>query len=73
MILSTGEIPNLIAKDDREVWLGDIKNQEIKIRGKSYDPSPDELWNVFINRVKDNLHMVLCFSPVGQKFRDRAQ
>lgn len=24
MILSTGEIPGLIAKDEREVWLGDI-------------------------------------------------
>ena len=26
MVLSTGEIPNLLAKDDREVWLGDIRN-----------------------------------------------
>lgn len=24
MILSTGEIPGLLAKDEREVWLGDI-------------------------------------------------
>jgi hypothetical protein len=27
MILSTGEIPNLIAKDDRDVWLLNIKTQ----------------------------------------------
>lgn len=24
MVLSTGEIPNLLAKDEREVWLGDL-------------------------------------------------
>ena len=73
MILSTGEIPNLIAKDDKEVWLSNIKNQLIKELGKGYQPSQDSLWNIFIDRVRDNLHLVLCFSPVGQKFRDRAQ
>jgi dynein heavy chain len=39
---------------------------------KGEDPSPLLLWNFFINRVKDNLHTVLCFSPVGTKFRERA-
>jgi len=27
---------------------------------------------MFVDRVRDYLHIVLCFSPVGQKFRDRA-
>jgi len=40
---------------------------------KGEDPSTAFLWNYFINRVKDNLHTVLCFSPVGNKFRERAQ
>jgi dynein heavy chain len=40
---------------------------------KGEDPSPTFLWQYFINRVKDNLHTVLCFSPVGTKFRLRAQ
>ncbi len=34
MILSTGEIPNLIPKDDKEVWLSNIKNVLIKTFGK---------------------------------------
>ena len=33
MILSTGEVPGLIAKDEREVWLGDIRNDYNKERG----------------------------------------
>lgn len=36
MILSTGEIPNLIAKDDKEVWLSNIKNQMMKELGKTF-------------------------------------
>jgi dynein heavy chain len=35
------------------------------------DPSASELYNYFVDRIRDNLHVCLCFSPVGQKFRDR--
>lgn len=33
----------------------------------------DNLYSFFLNRVRDNLHVVLCFSPVGDKFSRRAQ
>jgi len=33
MLLSTGEIPGLLAKDDREIWLADITPAYIKERG----------------------------------------
>lgn len=26
-----------------------------------------------MDRIRDNLHIILCFSPVGQKFRDRSR
>ena len=35
-------------------------------------PTNDNLYAYFINRVRTNLHVVLCFSPVGGKFRSRA-
>jgi hypothetical protein len=28
--------------------------------------TPAELWNYFIGQDKANLHVVLCFSPVGE-------
>lgn len=31
-----------------------------------------EVYDYFLNRLRDNLHIVLCFSPVGNKFRERA-
>lgn len=32
----------------------------------------DNLYSFFLNRVRDNLHVMLCFSPVGNKFTRRA-
>lgn len=72
MLLSTGEIPGLVAKDEKEAWLGDITAEFCKTRNIS-EPSQTQLWNYFVDRVRDNLHIVLAFSPVGQKFRQRAQ
>jgi dynein heavy chain len=35
--------------------------------------TPAACWKFFIDRVKKNLHMSLCFSPVGDAFRNRAK
>ena len=32
---------------------------------------PDNLYEFFINEVRKNLHVALCFSPVGDAFRNR--
>ena len=35
-------------------------------------PTPDNVMSWFLERIKTNLHIVLCFSSVGEKFRSRA-
>lgn len=73
-MLATGEIPGLFIKEDRDIIPLQQKNVYMKEAGtKGEDPSALTLWIYFINRVKDNLHTVLCFSPVGTKFRERSQ
>jgi dynein heavy chain len=73
-MLATGEIPGLHGKEDKDVIPVTIKPLYIKEAGsKGEEPSTATLWNFYINRVKDNLHTVLAFSPVGSKFRERAQ
>jgi len=73
-MLATGEIPGLHTKEDRDLIPLQQKAFYMKEAGqKGEDPSMLEMWIYFINRVKDCLHTVLCFSPVGTKFRTRAQ
>jgi len=73
MVLSTGEIPGLIPKDEKEIWLGDVRTEFVKRFKDNKEPSNLEIYDYFINRLRDNLHIVLCFSPVGNKFRERAR
>lgn len=38
---------------------------------KQTDGSPVALFNLFIQRVRDQLHIVLAMSPIGDAFRNR--
>jgi dynein heavy chain len=59
----------LLEKADRETAMGEIdKLPEAKTMGEI---KADVKWAMTINRVRDNLHLVMAFSPVGEKFRDR--
>ena len=73
MVLSTGEVPGLLQKDEREVWLGDVRTDLVKNNKDIKEPTNIEVYEYFLNRLRDNLHIVLCFSPVGNKFRERAR
>lgn len=70
-ILTSGEVTNLFAKDEMIAISSDLRNAMKKARPLVVD-SIENLWQFFIDRVKANLHIVLCFSPVGDKFRNRA-
>jgi len=39
MVLSTGEIPNLLAKDDRQIWMADLTNEFIKEFKDNQEPT----------------------------------
>ena len=69
-ILSAGYIPELFAPDEIDGILGKIRG-EAKSMGVL--DAPEHLMNFFINKVRKNLHMGLCFSPVGDTFRFRAR
>ena len=69
-ILSAGWISGLFAKDEIDAMLGALRN-EAKACGI---PDLQEAMLAFlIGRVRANLHVVLCFSPVGDIFRVRAR
>ena len=68
-LLSSGNIPDLFPQED----VDDIVNAVThKVKNSGMVPDHDNCWSFFINEVKKNLHVILCFSPVGEDFRIRA-
>ncbi|KAM6224385.1 dynein axonemal heavy chain 5 [Rhynchocyon petersi] len=70
-VLSSGEVSNLFARDE----IDEINSDLISVMKKEHPrrpPTNENLYDYFMSRVRHNLHIVLCFSPVGEKFRNRA-
>lgn len=70
-VLSSGEIANLFQKDEIDEITAELVPIMKKVDPKRI-PTQDNLYDFFISRARNNLHVVLCFSPVGEKFRNRA-
>jgi len=69
-LLSSGYIPELFPKDELDGILGKVRS-EAKQNG--CEDTPDALFDFFQDKVRKNLHLALCFSPVGDAFRIRAR
>lgn len=69
-ILNSGDVPDLF--DNEEV---DAINMDLK-QAASHADIPDTrqaLYHFFIDRARQNLHVVLALSPAGGKFRQRCR
>ncbi|XP_074478915.1 dynein axonemal heavy chain 2 [Sebastes fasciatus] len=67
-ILSSGEVPNLYKPDE---FVEVCKALSESAKKENVVETPDSLFNYLIERVRNNLHIVLCMSPVGEPFRNR--
>lgn len=65
--LSSGYIPELFAPDDVEKSIQAVQ-PAVKYAGKDHNDKK-VCWDFFLEKVKKNLHLVLCFSPVGEQLR----
>lgn len=71
-ILLTGDIPGLFAKDEIMAITADLRNTFLKERHGQED-TQDNLKQFFIDKVRDNLHLMMCMSPMNPKFPVRAR
>jgi dynein heavy chain len=69
-LLSSGRIPDLFTKEEYDGIFAAIRNIA---KTEGVPDNRDSMMNFFINRVRSNLHVILCFSPVGDSFRQRAR
>ncbi|XP_038627172.1 dynein heavy chain 1, axonemal [Tachyglossus aculeatus] len=67
-ILNSGDIPNLYSLDEQDQIL--ISMRPI-IQERGLQPSKANLMAAYTGRVRNNIHTVLCVSPIGEVFRAR--
>ncbi|CAK9087235.1 unnamed protein product [Durusdinium trenchii] len=71
-ILATGEVVGLLQKDEKEAVCNEVRN-DFASDYPGQEENTTNLYNYFLNRLRDNLHIVLFFSPLHHKFAIRAQ
>jgi len=69
-MLNSGEVPGMFAADEKDRLSLDIR-EWVERRGGN--TTKEGCYSAFINRVRDNLHVVLAMSPVGEAFRSRCR
>ncbi|XP_052421590.1 dynein axonemal heavy chain 7 [Carassius gibelio] len=71
-LLNTGEVPNLFAVDEKQEICERMRVLDRqRERDKQTDGSPLALFNMFLERCRSQLHVVLAMSPIGDTFRSR--
>ncbi|XP_037881601.1 dynein heavy chain 3, axonemal [Glossina fuscipes] len=69
-ILNCGDLPNLYQLEDKAAIMENMTSVARQL-GKVVDPLPSEMYAFFIDRVREQLHVALAFSPIGESFKER--
>ncbi|XP_015241536.1 PREDICTED: dynein heavy chain 11, axonemal-like isoform X3 [Cyprinodon variegatus] len=69
-MLASGDIPDLFSDEEVDMIVASIR---LELRGLGLIDSRDNCWNFFIERIRRQLKVILCFSPVGFTLRTRAR
>ncbi|XP_055696351.1 dynein axonemal heavy chain 10 [Lutzomyia longipalpis] len=69
-ILTTGTVPTLFTDDEKNALIGNHQQVDQQF---DYQQIRRDLWSKFLDGCMDNLHIVLCISPVGDSFRRRCR
>ena len=69
-ILSSGIVPNLFAKEDLPGIYDSVRKAALSA---GIEETTNNLWKFFIDRVRNNLHIILAMSPIGSSLRNRCR
>ncbi|XP_025270954.1 dynein heavy chain 7, axonemal [Camponotus floridanus] len=71
-LLNSGEVPNLFTADEKSEICEKMRIiDRQRDRSLQTDGSPVALFNFFVQTVRENLHVVVTMSPIGDNFRTR--
>lgn len=69
-MLTSGIVPALFPDDEKESVLNQLRDEALTMGS---DPSKESVWQYFVNKSANNLHIVLGMSPVGDTLRTRCR
>jgi dynein heavy chain len=69
-LLSSGEVADLYAPEDKDNIINQIR---AKVKSAGIQDTRENCWNYYIDCIKANLQMALCFSTVGEGLSRRAR
>ncbi|KAG9351776.1 hypothetical protein JZ751_023027 [Albula glossodonta] len=69
-MLTSGMVPALFPDDEKESVLNQLRDEALKMGS---GPSKESIWQYFVNKSANNLHIVLGMSPVGDTLRTRCR
>ncbi|XP_018409373.1 PREDICTED: dynein heavy chain 3, axonemal-like [Nanorana parkeri] len=70
MILSTGDVPTLFNNEEKLEVMEKMR-QLLPATETQNENTTSDLYRIFKDRIRRNLHIVLAFSPTGKAFRDQ--
>jgi dynein heavy chain len=69
-ILTIGMVPALFPEEEKD---GLISPLDDEMRKQKLPESKEFRWNYFVNKCRENLHVVLAMSPAGDTLRVRCR
>ena len=69
-MLTIGMVPALFLEDEKEALSTPLRDEAIRLGVRE---SKEALWNYFVSKVRDNLHIILAMSPAGDTLRIRCR
>jgi dynein heavy chain len=63
-MLTTGMVPALYEQDEKDALCNTVRAD---VRQANIPETPDNLWNFYVNKCRNNLHIVLAMSPSSSK------
>jgi len=69
-LLNSGEIPNLFLPDEKVIIIDELTD---RAKQEKIPQTREAIYSYFVDTCRENMHIVLAFSPVGDSFRDRCR
>ena len=69
-ILNTGEVPNMWKAEEIDQIIQDLRPKAAQYKRED---TKESILELFVHLVRENLHICLTFSPIGDKLRERCR